>query len=295
MLHGIEVYKPKMKHQCPSILYKYMPAGFGDGVILPYFDNGYIRFTQPGALNDPFEMEGAYSETDLETGLFNMQKMHVGAAVKNKNSHCQTSQLVRAYNKLKEDARTSPDGLNADIWSRIKARNNETYGILSLSECWNNSAMWSHYSNRHTGVCLGFDTNTQTLQGKLCNGMRSVQKVIYSTERVPLNLIALNKEDVNTVFYRKSIDWQYEKEWRCIALLRLLESGCFRTGPKVAEHKLVLVYLDPLSVREIHIGALSSKEVENKAREFAIAKNLRLFRTKLSQRTFEMDREELVL
>ncbi len=31
------------------------------------------------------------------------------------------------------------------------------YGVLCFSRCWNNILMWSHYGDRHKGICRGFD------------------------------------------------------------------------------------------------------------------------------------------
>lgn len=37
-----------------------------------------------------------------------------------------------------------------------KARNNDT-GLLCFSTNWTNPLLWSHYGEKHTGVCLGFN------------------------------------------------------------------------------------------------------------------------------------------
>jgi hypothetical protein len=33
----------------------------------------------------------------------------------------------------------------------------EKYSVLCYSRSWNNVLMWSHYGDRHKGICLGFD------------------------------------------------------------------------------------------------------------------------------------------
>ncbi|MDW9570209.1 DUF2971 domain-containing protein [Sinorhizobium meliloti] len=32
-----------------------------------------------------------------------------------------------------------------------------TYGIVCLSDNWQHPMMWSHYADRHRGICLAFD------------------------------------------------------------------------------------------------------------------------------------------
>src|ERR1044071_6999084 len=33
-------------------------------------------------------------------------------------------------------------------------------GLLSFSEEWKNPVLWSHYADRHRGICLGFDMDS---------------------------------------------------------------------------------------------------------------------------------------
>jgi hypothetical protein len=35
------------------------------------------------------------------------------------------------------------------------------YGMLCFSEAWQTNIMWSHYAEKHTGMCLGFDVTEQ--------------------------------------------------------------------------------------------------------------------------------------
>ena len=37
-------------------------------------------------------------------------------------------------------------------------RRNGTAGVLCFSKSWTNPVVWSHYTDQHRGVCLGFDT-----------------------------------------------------------------------------------------------------------------------------------------
>jgi hypothetical protein len=37
----------------------------------------------------------------------------------------------------------------------------ERHGVLCFSRSWNNILMWSHYGDRHRGICLGFDVNDE--------------------------------------------------------------------------------------------------------------------------------------
>ena len=76
-------------------------------------------------------------------------------------------------------------------------------GIICFSQNWQNLLLWSHYANRHKGICLGFD-----IENKL------VKKVCYVDARTRLNP-SLSKEMEDRLVYTKSSGWKYEEEWRC--------------------------------------------------------------------------------
>jgi len=51
----------------------------------------------------------------------------------------------------------------------------EKYGMLCFCLHWHNPVLWSHYANRHRGICLGFDVPDN-----------SVKAVQYVASRTPL-------------------------------------------------------------------------------------------------------------
>ena len=40
---------------------------------------------------------------------------------------------------------------------RTKAQLDKTRGLICFSQGWKNPVMWSHYADRHRGICLGFE------------------------------------------------------------------------------------------------------------------------------------------
>jgi hypothetical protein len=48
-------------------------------------------------------------------------------------------------------------------------------GLLCFSESWDHLLMWSHYANKHQGICLGFDVDD-----------KFVARVEYSDRRIPI-------------------------------------------------------------------------------------------------------------
>jgi hypothetical protein len=82
--------------------------------------------------------------------------------------------------------------------------------VLCFSRSWSNPVIWSHYAEKHRGVCLGFDVPDDCLL-----------EVGYSTGRLEVQLERDLQDDgtVTTEFSRKLLttkfeDWRYEDEVR---------------------------------------------------------------------------------
>jgi hypothetical protein len=77
-----------------------------------------------------------------------------------------------------------------------------TFIILCFSMSWNNPVIWSHYADKHYGVCLGFDV--PDVAGDC---------VKYVNQRITFGLNDYSRRDV---FFAKFADWRYEDEYRII-------------------------------------------------------------------------------
>ena len=45
--------------------------------------------------------------------------------------------------------------------SEWKGDLDQTKGMLCFSKSWQDPVLWSHYANRHHGICLGFDVEDE--------------------------------------------------------------------------------------------------------------------------------------
>src|SRR5208337_4824681 len=114
------------------------------------------------------------------------------------------------------------------------------YGVLCFSEDKADVLQWSHYADRHKGICLGFDVS---------GGEGKFGRVQYVTERFPFP-----KQPDEPFMWKllstKSEAWKYEKEWR--VFLRINE-GIWNEGAG-----RVLYFADfgaELVLREVVLGA----------------------------------------
>ena len=107
------------------------------------------------------------------------------------------------------------------VFHGFKGDMHESFGLVCFSEQWRSPVMWSHYADKHRGICLGFDVTDKYLI-----------KVKYSDSRLAVefddtNLESISGELVQKLFSTKFKDWSYERENRMFINLSEtdLESG----------------------------------------------------------------------
>ena len=86
-------------------------------------------------------------------------------------------------------------------------------GIACFSENMDNILMWSHYGDGHRGFCLEFDTSFEPFRN-----IEKIHQVIYSNIypfASPTDVVFLPFMPL-TPLITKSLQWQYEMEWRMI-------------------------------------------------------------------------------
>ena len=111
--------------------------------------------------------------------------------------------------------------------------------------------MWSHYSDKHKGICLEFDINNQLL--------KTAREIIYSAE-YPIwhpHEFQKNQSRAIEMVLTKSSQWIYEKEFRITGLLNspvasyLVPEGDF-------------FHLPPGALRSIIVGCAADYEAIKK-------------------------------
>lgn len=106
------------------------------------------------------------------------------------------------------------------------------FGYLCFSANPHSPAMWGLYADRSKGACLAFDFEVQTDdddatgrynildRGAYFYSNDVIRRIVYSEERLP----AVSKEDERfdiSFFFRKSKEWEHEKEYRILYRLGL--------------------------------------------------------------------------
>lgn len=102
--------------------------------------------------------------------------------------------------------------MNSDLYSTENRQKH--LGVISFSKLWDNPQMWSHYSNNHTGFCVGFDSKKLKDSDFFLNG----GCVQYQSEYPKVNPLDNGPEITSKVVYVKSKGWDYESEYRMTKL-----------------------------------------------------------------------------
>lgn len=104
-------------------------------------------------------------------------------------------------------------------FKKIKNELTTSRGLLCFSRDWHNPVQWSHYAEKHRGLCLGFEVPDKHLGA-----------VKYSPKRLPvrpeqlLNYRQLDPETLTTLLFTKYSHWRYEKEVRSFVTLEEIDA-----------------------------------------------------------------------
>lgn len=261
---------------CPKSLYKFVAPDRID-----ILETGFIRFTQPSALNDPFELQPVFENLLTEEQLQEAANPPFDMVEKEIRRHYVTltpeQQAVLSVEDLLELLKTNPlilEQLIAQIAPTLRAGVQaftpqakvmltevlqNKFGILSLSEDANQPLLWAHYSDAHRGFAIEFDTEHPYFHRR-----RSESDELYYLRKVQYvhrnaGGRALLDLDGDDLLVTKAPSWEYETEWRMLVPLEDANHVLHIGGDTI--HLFAL----PLSaISRIIFGARSTKVVHER-------------------------------
>lgn len=275
-----------------SILYKYLPSDRQS-----FLTDGLLRFSQPSALNDPFECFPALPHSVAEEGLVHVRKMlldlpasELRGASRGEVRKQKRDYLKRAHQKLR-DLPTAGQ-FRQEFLEKGLANIDAKLGILSLSRRWNSSLMWAHYTSSHTGFCVGVDRNHDYFQqpNKGSDGDFFCMPVQYSDKRPNIEFRQLSPSDAYAFLLTKSSDWKYEEEERVIALLSLADKLI-----DVSPLPVALFRIPREAIVEVIVGLRAPLGLVEKAVEFCAVQRIPLYRTSISASAYDFERERVAV
>lgn len=182
-------------------IFKYISDNNFQELTKNIFVKNLIKFSKVKDFNDPFELKPHF------TGIINDELM--------KNFKSQNINT----NGLFENIINGKEILNL-VLNEFDRGINENFGILSLTTKNDNLLMWSHYANSHKGFVIEFDSNNDFFNTQIDIKFHygKLHKVEYSEKR-PTGKLA-DFEDITSVCLIKSIEWEYENEYRMFMPLK---------------------------------------------------------------------------
>jgi hypothetical protein len=249
-----------------------------------------IRFTQPDALNDPFELQPHIDSLVAEADVLeNLPESPTDLRPMVKQAYELVPELqaipldyaMRAMEELMstEDARqAAAEGLRifltsmrdgaAVVRQAIHRAFNENVGLLSLSEIPDNELMWAHYANSHTGLVLCFND-----QHAFFNRRRTENDEFYFIRKVRYSddpPVSLANIDGDALLITKGTKWSYEREWRMLVPLR----DATRSMP-IAGDTVYLFAFPPDALLGVILGVNATPDTEAEVKNLLDRPNLR--------------------
>jgi Protein of unknown function (DUF2971) len=195
----------------PSKLFRYMRVCYAE----PIITQSLLFFASPHDFNDPFDCQISLSvEASRRAYRSYLHQLAKGKAF-GFNRHQRRAVSAKMDQASFEEA-----------YRRTLKQHSERAGLVCFSEVNDNILLWSHYAERHSGVCLEFNVAQDDLLGK------RTAKVNYTGEYPDLNFfdVADERETVGqltvnqerelaeALYLTKSEHWRYEEEWRSVEI-----------------------------------------------------------------------------
>lgn len=187
----------------PDRLYRYTAIrDYTDRVFL----HRELHFAGPAAFNDPFDCRVSYSTESSETAFAELAKAPdswlgrvISARYPSLPFEIAVSRAFRERDSLVNEQ--SKAALDAYVAST---------GICCFAESNDNLLMWSHYADKHTGICLEFSTANSQL-------FLAARPVVYTNDCPAFECFNHDHADIaQRALFRKAPGWEYEKEWRLL-------------------------------------------------------------------------------
>lgn len=239
--------------------------------------NLLIRFTQPPALNDPFEAKPhfyklgskeEFAKNYAEAIRRYMYRVWVDycKAIGNNPGRFALANKVEndpdyAEWLYKNLHKRDPEDLLPNLRERIYNLHYKA-SILSLSEIPDNLLMWAHYAAGHTGFVLALDGSHDFFKGKNpLPGFAKPKCVEYRSERPRMTIEETSKEAaLQEIFFVKGLDWKYEKEWRYLKTL----ADADKRIRDINKPDINLFRLPSKCIMGVILGCYRSQELEDK-------------------------------
>jgi len=169
-----------------------------------------LWFSTPQSFNDPYEFIHAITlnstDQDWQAFLLKFLKSRYPGAEDD-----YIEQLPEFENTIRE-VRSNPERMPRFL-SATENKMRSTLGVCCFSARNDSILMWSHYADKHSGICLEFDTsiNPKDFEDRIF-------EVKYCSAYTELNIRDIDYSELaRRMVSSKSDQWEYEQEYRILS------------------------------------------------------------------------------
>ena len=178
-----------------------------------------------------------------------------------------------------------PTAEHRKIWRSFVQDFGKRFGVICFCRKWDNPLLWSHYAEKHYGVCLGFDVTPY----ELADSIRYRKSMLPFTLDTSHKTGGLGENEMRQILMTKYSDWKYEDEVRILA--KLEKSELDSTG--LNKQFYFANFGQELQLREVIVGVRSKvtkNELENVLEEYQ--ENVTLIKERLAFNSFRVIRNK---
>ena len=209
----------------PNSLYKYRPL---NEFTLENIEGDTAWLADLNTLNDPYESISLFDYENSIRSFFKsihfldgfkskfgitISSKELESIINSKNPYNAYSDFCNSKGLKLNSTPFEQSNIIQEKWEKVREETRNLIRIFSLSEEKNSLLMWSHYSSQHQGICIEYNySNFDAYRAFL-------HPVNYTNELFKLKSIdELNPINLLMAAICKSSEWEYEKEWRIVAL-----------------------------------------------------------------------------
>jgi hypothetical protein len=185
-----------------KLLWRHRSDNSKNNYSLDELENGYIYFSKPEELNDPYDCS------------FGLLKAKIRRKEQIKYFQTKNQGINRSERRAQAKKIVKENG--SKIFENADKKILENIGVASFTINCGNLMMWSHYSNFHKGICLGF--NKQIDEDYFASF--PINYIEYPEEYKPYEYDSTDKDEymraMKHLVETKTFLWKNENEFRII-------------------------------------------------------------------------------
>ncbi len=258
----------RLHPKLPNTLYKYYPPPsaeirYAEENLETRLKYGRIRLTDALEVNDLFESDPVINWNATSDDVYRKVLQVYDADLSVQPHHAENQRALRQQYPSKAILQRHKPKLYRSIKGIQSSIAQSTFKLAPfycLSEDCRAVLMWSHYAANHKGICIGYDTKGFEFPGL-------AMPINYQKERIRVDVTDLffydeipdHSDLIFKILRTKSVDWNYEKEWRFFGV-KFGEGEVYRAGFEFP--------FDRTKIKEIIFGERATDETVEKVKSY---------------------------